>query len=74
MTTATQQVLHEALNLTPIEKAELIDELFRSLDPRGDSSVDTAWAEEVESRIAAYDAGKLTADSGEAVLARINRL
>jgi putative addiction module component (TIGR02574 family) len=73
MTVATEQVLREALRLTPVERAELIDELFQSFDGTTDPAVDAAWAEEVESRIAAYDAGLLKADSAEAVQDRISR-
>jgi len=73
MTTATQQLLREALRLTPVEKAVLIEELFQSFDPSGDRRVDAAWTGEVESRIDAYEAGKIPADSAEAVLARINQ-
>ena len=72
MTTATQQLLQEALGLRPVERAELIEKLFRSFDRTGDQRVDTAWAEETESRIDAYEAGQIPADSAEAVLARIN--
>ena len=73
MTTTTQQLLQEALRLKPIERAELIEELFHSFDRSGDHRVDAAWAAEAESRIDAYDAGSIPADSAEAVLARINQ-
>lgn len=73
MTTATEQLLQEALRLRPVERANLIEDLFLSFDRSGDRRVDAAWAEEIESRIGAYEAGKIAADSGEAVLARINQ-
>jgi len=73
MTAETQQVLKEALRLTPTEKAELIEALFHSFDPSADRHVDAAWAQEVESRIDAHEAGKIPADSAEAVLTRINQ-
>jgi len=73
MATAMQQLLQEALRLRPVERAELIEELFHSFDRSGDQRIDAAWAEETESRIDAYEAGKIPADSDEAVLARINQ-
>ena len=73
MTEAAQHLLREAIRLSPVEKAELIEELFRSFDPAGDRRVDAAWAGEAESRIDGYEAGKIPADSADAALQRINR-
>jgi len=73
MTDAARQVLQEAIRLTPAEKAELIEELFHSFDPDTDRRTDTAWAQEAELRIDAYDGGRMSADSADAVLARIRR-
>jgi len=73
MASTTLKVLQEALRLSPIQKAELIDELFHSFDRSIDRHIDEAWTDEVESRIDAYEAGKISADPAEAVLARINR-
>jgi putative addiction module component (TIGR02574 family) len=73
MTAITERVLNDALSLPPIERAELIQRLFQSFDVSEDNHIDAAWAEEVESRIDAYDKGLLTASPAEDVLARINR-
>ena len=73
MNPGTKQILHEALQLNPIQKAELIDKLFRSFDRSTDRGIDKAWSSEIESRIDAYEDGKLSADSAEAVLERINQ-
>ena len=73
MTAAATQILKEALELTPVDRAEMIEKLFLSFDSSGDRRVDGTWAEEIESRIDAYDQGKMTASSAEDVLARINR-
>ena len=73
MTAATQQVLREAMGLTPMERAELIDALLRSFDPKADKGIADAWRAEAESRIDAFDAGELTDDSAEAMFARIGR-
>lgn len=67
------RILSDALVLSPIERAELIDELLRSFDPPEDGAVAHAWKAEAESRIDAYEAGHVAADSAEAVFARINK-
>ncbi len=73
MTITAQQILKDALGLSPVDRAELIERLFQSFDNSTDSSVDTAWADEVESRFGAYDGGKIAASPAEDVLARIAR-
>lgn len=73
MTATAAQVLKEALALAPVERAELIERLFVSFDSSGDRRVDKAWGEEIESRIEAYDEGRITASRVQDVLARINR-
>jgi putative addiction module component (TIGR02574 family) len=73
MTTSTQAILKQALSLDPVERAELIEKLFHSFDKTSDSNVDALWANETESRITAYDAGQICADSAKAVFERINK-
>jgi putative addiction module component (TIGR02574 family) len=73
MTAITERVLNDALSLSPIERAELIQRLFQSFDVSKDNHIDPAWTEEIESRVEAYDKGLLTASPAEDVLARINR-
>lgn len=73
MTTAGQTILKQALSLDPVERAELIDKLFQSFDTTPDRNIDARWADETESRIDAYDAGQICADSAKAVFDRINK-
>lgn len=61
------EVLKEALALRPAEKVELIDKLLLSLD-KPDKDIDELWAREAESRIDAYDQGKIKAVDLETVL------
>ena len=72
MNPSATRILSDALVLSPIERAELIDELLRSFDPPEDGAVNDAWKAEAESRIDAYEEGHVSADSAEAVFARIN--
>jgi putative addiction module component (TIGR02574 family) len=55
---AANEILKDALNLRPSEKAELIDKLLSSLD-NPDKELDELWAREAEDRIEAYDKGKI---------------
>jgi putative addiction module component (TIGR02574 family) len=73
MTATAEQILKEALELTPVDRAELIERLFRSFDPPADREVDDAWRREIESRIDAYDRGAIETSPAQEVLDRINR-
>ena len=73
MTATTARILRDALSLDPMERAELIDQLLHSFDSSSTSPQYAAWREEAESRIDAFEAGRLTDDAAEAVFARINR-
>jgi len=57
---APKEILKEALNLKAAEKAELIDKLLSSLHSP-DKEIDELWAKEAESRIVAYEQGKIKA-------------
>jgi putative addiction module component (TIGR02574 family) len=63
---ATYEILKEVLALKPEQKAKLIDKLLSSLD-MPDKEMDELWAEEAESRIDAYERGKIRAVSLEKV-------
>ena len=67
---ATQKEIPEkAIALSPHEKAELIDQLISTLDCP-DKELDPLWAEEAESRLAAYKCGELKVISVEEVLSK----
>lgn len=65
--TSTASVFKEALSLKPSEKAKLIEKLISVLN-RSDKEIDQLWSKEAESRIDAYDQGKIRAVSIEEVL------
>jgi len=67
-----RQILEEAKRLKPIERAELLEQLFATFEP-ADPSIDAAWGAEVEERLAAYRAGEIESRSFEDVVDRINR-
>jgi putative addiction module component (TIGR02574 family) len=66
---AQHDILKEALALKPTQEAELIDRLLSSLD-QPDKEIDALWADEAESRVDAYEQGKIKAVSLEEVLAK----
>jgi putative addiction module component (TIGR02574 family) len=68
-----RQVLSDALALPPIERAELIEELFFSFDQSNRKRLDQLWATEVEDRIDAFEAGEFTAIPAEEVFAKLNQ-
>lgn len=57
--TKKEALLKEALVLPVREKSELIEQLIRSLD-KPDPEIDEFWKKEAESRINAFDDGKLS--------------
>lgn len=65
----TKEILNEAIALQPSEKAKLVDQLISSLD-MPDKELDERWAEEAESRLAAYRNGELKTVSIETVLSK----
>ena len=66
MTATAVAVLNDALRLPPVDRAGMIEELLSSFDITARQRIDKAWAEEVESRIAAYDQGAFPSRPAEA--------
>ena len=62
---------NEALKLTALERAQIIDALWRSLDPAEQASIDQAWLVESRDRHRAYREGELKALDGEEALREI---
>jgi putative addiction module component (TIGR02574 family) len=61
----------EALKLPPLERAQIIDALWNSLDPAEQDAIDKAWLLESQDRLAAFRAGQLPAVNGEEALRAI---
>ena len=73
MTEQGKKILAEALELPPIERAALMEELLSSFDFPARHEVDALWANEVEDRIDAYERGELRASPAEVVFGRLDR-
>jgi len=74
MTLQTKQIFRKALLLPPIERAELIERVFRSFDHSGKNNFDALWAKEAEARIDAFDRGKLKAVPAKKVFQKIGKI
>lgn len=74
MTSTAEKILKDALDLTPVDRAALIERLFLSFDKSTDKSIDAAWAKEIESRFNAYDSGNIPASPANEVFKRINKI
>ena len=61
----------EVLKLSAVEKAQIIDALWQSLDPAEQKSIDRAWLAESQDRLKAFRAGEINAVDGESALQSI---
>lgn len=71
MTEQSRRVLTDALSLSPMERAELVEQILASFDFSARPTIDEAWSAEVEDRLRAYECGDMEAISADAVFFRI---
>ncbi|NQU65071.1 MAG: addiction module protein [SAR324 cluster bacterium] len=71
MSTIKEEIYTKALNLSPIERAELIENLITSFDFPSRKSIDELWGKEAESRIDAFERGEIEAVSARDVFEKI---
>jgi putative addiction module component (TIGR02574 family) len=71
MKQTTQQVFNEAIQLPPIERAELVERIIESFDTEPDEAIRKAWESEAERRLADYKNGNAAAVSEDEVFYRI---
>ena len=71
MTQATESLLADALRLDERARAELAAQLLASLDGPSDPDAATAWAEEIERRVNALEAGTERLESWQNAKRRI---
>jgi len=73
MKPTTQQILNEASQLPPVERAELVERIIESFDGEPDESIRKAWVEESERRLADYKSGKAAVISEDEAFYRIEK-
>ncbi len=65
-------ILTEISPLRPVEKLRLVDEILNSLNSPN-TEIDKLWEQEVESRVDAYDAGKISSVTASEVFKKYNK-
>jgi len=73
MATQPQEVLLKALDLPPLERAELVEQILASFDFPARKEIDALWAKEIEDRIDAYERGDIGAVPAKDVFDKIDR-
>lgn len=73
MSPQADRILLDALQLPPLERAELIERLLASFSFPERKAIDEHWAAEAEDRIDAYERGQLRSKSAAEVFARIEQ-
>ena len=71
MTAKAKTIFEEAVQLNPVDKAELIERLYLSFSSSINNEIEEKWRAEVENRITAYDESKISSDTIENVFKRI---
>ena len=73
MSPQAHEVLAQALKLSPLEKAELVERILDTFVLPDRKAIDERWAAEAEDRIDAYERGAVVVRSVTDVFARIER-
>jgi putative addiction module component (TIGR02574 family) len=73
MTPHTKQILKHVLDLSPVDRAELVEKILASFDFPTDKTIDAAWAQEAEERIDAFERGDIGSTPAEEVFKDINQ-
>jgi Putative addiction module component len=73
--TSRDQIVEQALSLSPEDRVFVADMLEQSLTSGGFATpeIAAAWAVEIEQRLAAYDRGEIQAIGADASLDRLRR-
>ena len=72
MSASAENLLRQALQLHPNDRAALVEGLITSLD-NPDPELDALWLKEAESRMAAYRAGELSGIDADDVFAELGK-
>lgn len=57
------EVLSEALKLSPVERAELVEKILSSFEFPDRKKIDELWTNEVEDRIESFERGDISSTS-----------
>ncbi|MFH1833602.1 MAG: addiction module protein [bacterium] len=73
MSPQADQVLLDALKLSPMERAELIEKLLASFPFPDRAAIDERWATEAEDRLDAFERGEIKSRPASEVFSRVQR-
>ncbi|HQF78282.1 MAG TPA: addiction module protein [Spirochaetota bacterium] len=54
-----EKLLSEVLKLSPVDKAQIVEDILSSFESRDGEGIDKLWEDEVENRISAYEKGQI---------------
>jgi putative addiction module component (TIGR02574 family) len=67
-----EELLKEIFELSPVDKASIVDRILTSFEFSNDKEIEKAWIEEAENRIDNYKSGKIKSVPAELVFSNIN--
>lgn len=72
MTLSKEELFNEAINLSPLDKAQLVELILSSFNFQGRKEIDYAWAKEAETRLLAIENGEMKTISMDDIFSSIN--
>jgi putative addiction module component (TIGR02574 family) len=72
MAASANTILNQALKLSSSERAKVVEILISSLDTP-DSTIDSIWAKEADTRIEAFEKGEIESISAEKVFEKYRK-
>lgn len=73
MPTQAEHILAEALELSPVARAELVENILSSFEFKARNTIDTLWAQEAEDRIDAFERGEMSTIPAKDIFAEIEK-
>ena len=68
-----EHILAEALELPPVERAELVENILSSFEFQSRNTIDALWAQEAEDRIDAFERGEMAAIPAKDIFSEIEK-
>jgi putative addiction module component (TIGR02574 family) len=68
-----ENILADALELPPMARAELVENILSSFEFQGRNTVNALWAQESEDRINAFERGEMIAIPAKDIFAEIEK-
>ncbi|HAK44725.1 MAG TPA: addiction module protein [Spirochaeta sp.] len=73
MPISKEKIYEEAVKLSPVDRARLIELIYSSFNEQENEKIDKKWADEVEDRIEAYETGKISSITADEVFSQFNK-